>query len=34
MEAYGWTEHCARRIEGPIRPGLSQVLHEQGFELV
>ncbi len=34
MEAYGWTEHCARRIAGPIRPGLSKVLHDQGFELV
>jgi len=34
MEAYGWTEHCARRIAGPIRLGLSKVLHDQGFELV
>ncbi len=34
MEDYGWTEHCARRIAGPIRPGLSKVLHDQGFELV
>lgn len=33
MEAYGWTEHSARRVSRPARTDLREVLHEQGFEL-
>jgi len=32
-QLYGWMEHSARRVSRPLRPGLSEVLHEQGFEL-
>lgn len=33
VEEYGWTEHSARRVSQPARPGLRDVLAEQGFEL-
>jgi FMN reductase (NADPH) len=33
MEEYGWMEHCARRVSGPMRPDLGQVIRDQGFAL-
>ncbi|GAB4426264.1 MAG: NADPH-dependent oxidoreductase [Anaerolineales bacterium] len=33
MEAYGWTEHSARRVAQVVRPWLREVLEEQGFKL-
>jgi FMN reductase (NADPH) len=33
MEAYGWTEHSARRAAQALRTDLRQVLARQGFEL-
>lgn len=33
MEAYGWTEHSARRVSRPHRIGLREVLEKQGFAL-
>lgn len=33
MEAYGWTEHTARRLSQPARTDLRAVLAEQGFDL-
>ena len=33
MEAYGWTEHSARRVSQAVRTGLRAVLEEQGFTL-
>ncbi|MFQ5398781.1 MAG: NADPH-dependent oxidoreductase [Anaerolineae bacterium] len=33
VEAYGWTEHSARRVSRPHRAGLRQVLADQGFTL-
>lgn len=33
MEAYGWTEHTARRVARPARIDLKAVLEEQGFLL-
>ncbi|MGD2049950.1 MAG: NADPH-dependent oxidoreductase [Chloroflexota bacterium] len=33
VEMYGWLEHTARRISRPIRPGLREVLEDQGFDL-
>lgn len=33
VEEYGWTEHSARRVSQPARPGLRDVLAEQGFAL-
>jgi FMN reductase (NADPH) len=33
MENYSWQEHSARRVSKPVRSGLRQVLHQQGFEL-
>ena len=33
MEDYGWMEHCARRVSGPVRPGLGQVIRDHGFAL-
>ena len=33
MEEYGWMEHCARRVSGPMRPDLGQVIRDQGYAL-
>lgn len=33
LEAYGWTEHTARRVSRPARMDLKAVLEEQGFLL-
>ncbi len=33
LEAYGWTEHTARRVARPARIDLKAVLEEQGFLL-
>ena len=33
LEAYGWTEHTARRVSRPARVDLKAVLEEQGFLL-
>ncbi|MCA9974637.1 MAG: hypothetical protein KC413_02770, partial [Anaerolineales bacterium] len=33
MEAYGWTEHSARRVSQVHRPDLREVLEKQGFAL-
>lgn len=33
MEAYGWSEHSARRVTQPYRVGLRDVLEKQGFAL-
>lgn len=33
MEAYGWTEHSARRISQRLRVDLREILAEQGFGL-
>lgn len=33
LEAYGWTEHTARRVARPARVDLKAVLEEQGFLL-
>ena len=30
-EVYGWTEHSARRVSQIVRPGLKEVLVQQGF---
>lgn len=32
-EMYGWLEHSARRISRSIRPGLREVIEDQGFAL-
>jgi FMN reductase (NADPH) len=32
-EAYGWLEHCARRVSQPVRVELSEALRKQGFGL-
>jgi FMN reductase (NADPH) len=32
MEAYGWTEHSARRVRDPQRVTLGGVLRDQGFD--
>lgn len=33
MEAYGWTEHSARRVSQRVRADLRAILAEQGFPL-
>lgn len=33
MEAYGWTEHSARRVSQRVRADLREILAEQGFSL-
>lgn len=33
MEAYGWTEHSARRVSQRMRADLREILAEQGFGL-
>lgn len=33
VEEYGWTEHSARRVNGPTRVGLRRVIEGQGFPL-
>jgi FMN reductase (NADPH) len=33
MEDYGWLEHSARRVSQSTRPGLREILEEQGFLL-
>lgn len=32
VQLYGWTEHSARRVATPRRPGLRNALVAQGFE--